>query len=223
MSFSYAVPFGGYLSRKVVVTLSFILLLAPAILALPGGISGSVVDSGCMCHGGASDEVLISVDGLPEIFVVEEVYTVTVSFEGGPDEAGENYGGFNLKSTHGTLYEIDNSVQIIDNEATHTEEGNNQRSWTIEWKAPSNDGVSANFVLLVNSVDGDGTSSGDQWNELEFTTMGENVGASGGGLAWTGADNVPVWKTFLIGLAISMVIIYVLPKEGEQEASSGEE
>ncbi|HJL64685.1 MAG TPA: choice-of-anchor V domain-containing protein [Candidatus Thalassarchaeaceae archaeon] len=223
MSFSCAVPFGGYLSRKIVVLLSCILLLTPTILALPGGISGAVVDSGCMCHGGASEEVLISVDGLPETFVVEEVYTVTVSFEGGPDEAGENYGGFNLKSTHGTLYEIDNSVQIIDNEATHTEEGNNQRSWTIEWKAPSNDGVSANFVLLVNSVDGDGTSSGDQWNELEFTTMGENVGASGGGLAWTGADNVPVWKTFLIGLAISMVIIYVLPKEGEQENSSGEE
>ena len=91
MSFSCAVPFGGYLSRKIVVLLSCILLLTPTILALPGGISGAVVDSGCMCHGGASEEVLISVDGLPETFVVEEVYTVTVSFEGGPDEAGENY------------------------------------------------------------------------------------------------------------------------------------
>ncbi len=81
------------------------------------------------------------------------------------------------------------------------------------------------IIYDADASEGRSTNHSVDIQSMAFTpnTITIQIGASGGGLAWTGADNVPVWKTFLIGLAISMVIIYVLPKEGEQEASSGEE
>ncbi len=168
-------------SRKIVAVIFVIGLLiaiTPQLTALPSGISGAAVTSGCNCHGPvASDEVIISIEGIPNEFIASESYNFTISFTGGPEESGENFGGFNLKSDRGTLISLGETVQIIDNAATHTDQGNNQRIWLVQWVAPESDKVSTDFTLLVNSVNGDGSSSGDMWNKEIFSIKGQNAGS----------------------------------------------
>ena len=43
------------------------LMAAPQFTAAPGGI-GSAGDQGCTCHGGASPDTTVLVDGLPETY-----------------------------------------------------------------------------------------------------------------------------------------------------------
>ena len=148
---------------------SLLLIATPQFAALPGGISGVSVGAGCNCHGAiASEDVIVHLDGLPDEFIAGETYLVNISFEGGPEASGENHGGFNLAASRGTFTVIDESVQIMDAAATHSESGNDQRSWQVEWTAPSSDKVSSQFTLLVNSVNGDGyATSEDKWNRLD--------------------------------------------------------
>ena len=159
--------------------LSLLLALTPQLGALPSGINGASINNGCNCHNSVADESVIpSIEGLPETFVAGEAYILDISFTGGPDAVGENLGGFNLKVDRGSLVAIDESVQIMESSATHTEEGNDQRAWQIKWVTPSSDNVVAEFVLLVNSVNGDSTAnSEDHWNVLEFKVAGVNAGS----------------------------------------------
>ena len=173
----------GRINAKKALTLlvisSLLVLATPQFAALPGGISGASVGGGCNCHGAVpSEDVIVNLDGLPAEFIAGETYLVNISFQGGPEESGENHGGFNLAASRGTFTVIDESVQIIENAATHTESGNDQRSWQVEWNAPSSDKVSSHFTLLVNSVNGDGyATSEDEWNRLDFTVQGQNAGS----------------------------------------------
>ena len=191
---------------SLILLFGMLLALAPQMSALPGGISGATVTSGCMCHGAApTDDIAITVEGIPEEFMADEVYTLTISFSGGPEATGDNHGGFNLKSNYGTFTTTDDSTQILEDAASHTESGNNQRSWTIDWTAPNSDKVSADFVLLVNSVDGDGTSAGDEWNEEKFTIMGQNAGS--GSVIDIGD---PAWLLIVgsvLGIVVAIVVV----------------
>ena len=53
------------------------LMAAPQFTAAPGGI-GAAGDQGCTCHGGASPDTTVIVDGLPETYNASETYTFTV-------------------------------------------------------------------------------------------------------------------------------------------------
>ena len=56
------------------------LMAAPQFTAAPGGI-GSAGDQGCTCHGGASPDTTVLVDGLPETYNASETYTFTVTVQ----------------------------------------------------------------------------------------------------------------------------------------------
>ena len=117
------------------------MLAFPSAQSLPGGISG-VQQSGCNCHGAVpSDSVMASIDGLPESYNYSEEYEITVSFQGGPSQEGNvNQGGFHLWASEGTLSVIDATAQVYNqNEAGHTDAGNDQVSWTVMWTAPATD------------------------------------------------------------------------------------
>ena len=162
------------ISRSLVVlaVLSIAMVISPAVVSYPTGISG-VKDSGCNCHGAVvSPDVAGSISGLPDQYKYSEEYEIVVSFTGGPaNAANSNQGGFNLWVSDGELVPSDATVQAYGvNEVSHTEAGNDQTSWTLTWTAPSSD-KNVEFVLHVNSVNGNadgnnGGSSGDMWNRL---------------------------------------------------------
>ena len=159
-------------SLVVLAVLSIAMVISPAVVSYPTGISG-VKDSGCNCHGAVvSPDVAGSISGLPDQYNYSEEYEIVVSFSGGPaNAANSNQGGFNLWVSDGELVPSDATVQAYGvNEVSHTEAGNDQTSWTLTWTAPSSD-KNVEFVLHVNSVNGNadgnnGGSSGDMWNRL---------------------------------------------------------
>ena len=49
-----------------------------------------------------------------------------------------------------------------------------QRSWQATWLAPSDDSKLATFIIHGNAVNGNGESSGDEWNSLAIAIPGAN-------------------------------------------------
>ena len=153
-------------SSKIAIIMGIVsaaLLLAPAATSVPTGVENAF-QSGCNCHGATpSDSVTASIDGLPDSYNYSEEYNLTLSFVGGPTNLNNiNQGGFNLWVSHGKISVDDGTAQIwSDNEASHTEAGNDQTSWLVKWTAPADD-RSVEFILHVNSVNGnaDGASGG---------------------------------------------------------------
>ena len=99
-------------------------------------------------------------------------YTVIKSKTGEITNESANHGGFNLIVSAGELSSLDNTTQIIDGEATHTTFGNNQRIWHIKWAAPSNNHQDVTFTAHGNSVNGDGSNLGDEWNKVVIISAG---------------------------------------------------
>ena len=199
------------LSRRLVVVaiLAMAMVILPSVTSLPTGVDYGLVQDGCNCHSAAaSDSVTASIDGVPESYNKSETYTLTVSFTGGPGtEGNENVGGFNLWTSAGTLTSLDSSTQLNSpQDATHAEEGNNQRSWTLEWTAPDNNESNIEFTLHTNSVNGDGSaSSADMWNRAEATAFGF------GPEPLENADPFKVLATLIVVsvVLLSIVVLYV--------------
>jgi hypothetical protein len=162
--------------RILVVGMMLTMLLAgmSAVQAKPEGISG--VSSGCNCHSGSADaSVSVELSGVPSEYVAGQEYNLTVTITGGPtaNASGNAQGGFNLVASAGTLSSAGTDTQIMSGEATHTEDGNDQRSWTVTWTAPASSDVT--FTATGNSVDGDGSaSSTDLWNQDDATSADPN-------------------------------------------------
>ena len=198
------------MERKTLITRSMVALIlisvamvaSPAVNSLPTGVGGTGIQtSGCNCHAAAPTATIdITLDGLPEEYNASETYTITVSFDGGPVESGINSGGFNLWASGGEFSVIDATVQSrAPAEVTHTEAGNDYRTWTLEWMAPSH-GRDVAFILHVNSVNGDDSNSGDSWNRLDLSV----AGSLGPGL--DPADPFTVLATLIIISSVLLVI-----------------
>lgn len=210
--------FGGSWAKESFISLLILLLLAPATIALPTGISGSSVDSGCMCHGGAvaDESVQVELNGLPEIWEPGFSYDLTLVITSDVQSEGAAIAGFNLRATAGELAAIDESTQLMDGELTHTEDGISQASWNFVWSAPSKPSPSVGFSGFVNTVDGDGTAnSDDRWNAFETQAVGPKE-------VWTGTDSPPVWKAMLLGLLLSAIVVKILPHGGGAVANNSE-
>ena len=170
-------------SRTLVIFVVLLLgmVAVPSATSLPTGVAG-VKDSGCNCHGAVvSDSVVPILEGLPETYNYSEVYTLTIGFTGGPaDPSNINQGGFNLWVSDGEITPSDASVQSWNpNEVSHTDAGNDQTMWTVDWIAPAND-RNVEFILHANSVNGnagssEGGTSGDEWNRLSIQVASPTV------------------------------------------------
>ncbi len=156
-------------SSVVLVLVCSTLFLVPSVSSLQNGIdTGTTGGNGCFCHGAQTEDVTPSLAVFGDVGAIVEgdSYALEVSLTGGPAEAGENYGGFLVSVDSGSFAAPDADVAVDGDEATHTTAGNDQRSWQIEWTAGSAD--VAEFTLRTNSVNGDGGSTGDQWNMATF-------------------------------------------------------
>jgi hypothetical protein len=168
---------GDIMKNKKVMTLALMIIALILCIGLievaarPNGIT-NVSTSGCTCHNPTpAAEVTVTLTGYPTEYDPDTKYTLTITITGGPAPTGVNQGGFNLKVSAGTLAVPTgaNDIQIIGGEATHTSAGNDQRSWDIEWTAPGEGTGDVTFTFAGNSVNGDGTNSGDKWNKGSST------------------------------------------------------
>lgn len=152
-----------------------LIFLAPMTQGYSNGITGAIVDSGCVCHGDGtySDDTTITFEGVPVNWTAEETYTIYVNMTG-PDSEGINSGGFNLRASTGELTAVDGMVQIVDEQATHTPAGNDIREWVLEWTAPSNTNQNVIFYLFANAVNGDSSANSmDHWNSQTISVAGQ--------------------------------------------------
>ncbi|PXY76909.1 MAG: hypothetical protein CXX81_13415 [Methanobacteriota archaeon] len=159
----------------IIAILGLLLLVGSSITqvsARPTGISN--VQFGCTCHSSSATEgVVVTLDGVPDNYLSGESFTFTITITGGPSQGAENYGGFNLVASAGTLSPFDNTSQLMDGEMTHTEFGNDQRTWQVNWTAPEDNTADITFTAHGNAVNGDGSaSSDDQWNKVVVTLAG---------------------------------------------------
>ena len=194
----------------LLMVLLFSVVIAPTAQSYPYGVSG-VENSGCSCHGEISANVVPSIEGLPEVIEPGVVYTLNISFTGGPSGTGldKALGGFHLWASAGTLAPTDDKVKAnADGKSlTHSGDdkddvgtGNDQTLWVVEWTAPLEGG--AKFILHTNSVNGDGTSGGDEFARLTIT-LGEQPIEQARGLVVLGSS------ILLMVLITAMCLLWV--------------
>jgi len=150
-------------------------MVAP-VFAMPGGPpwkngENLVVETGCSCHGdGApSNDVVVSISGVPRAYTVDQSYNFTISLQHASNlEGGYMIWDYNM----GTLTPGEGSMAVEDagsptGGVSQSDVGND---WEITWTAPSSDVGSIPFQLVGNAVNGNGNfDAGDTWNILSFS------------------------------------------------------
>lgn len=164
-----------------------------------GGCGSTTLGAGCHSTAPASDASL-SVVGFPQTYEAGKTYTVTVSLEGPEPTKATNTGGFFLGVSDGELSvpsATEGKARVFSKTtATHTAQGNDQRTWTLYWQAPAAGTVTV--TAYGNAVNGNEVNDdGDHWAEQTLTVAGpggESNGAPGPGLLF-------------VGLAVALVAI----------------
>ncbi|MCX8027844.1 MAG: hypothetical protein N3A62_08345 [Thermodesulfovibrionales bacterium] len=130
--------------------------------------SAPVID--CMtCHQGELKPDIVSISGLPQTFIPNKVYNLTIQINSELIAQGEAQGGFALEATNGKIIISDNkNTQIINGVLTHTLQGSQKRRWNFKWQAP-NDKVDANITVMVVASNGDYSSAGDEIGAQSYT------------------------------------------------------
>ena len=193
---------------RIIAILSIVLIsliAIPSYTAMPGGI-GSAAENGCTCHGGASSNTQVLVDGLPEVFNASETYSFTITVVNdeltrAADDNGR-MGGFRIVSNGGMVSSTNDALSHeMDGALTHTVEANTVRQWAFEWTAPADSEAVVDFTIYGNAVNGGDSSGGDQWNKFTMTSMGSDAGAVA-----PSARSLVVLVTS-IGLSLSMIVV----------------
>lgn len=135
-------------------------ILGTNVYSRPQGIKG-YSDSGCTpCHGadpGANTEVTIT--GLPGAYEPDKNYSLTVEVT---STVPSTWGGFDLSVTNGVLVVTDPvNTQLDSGELIHTDSGKQQRSWPLNWTAPTSG--DATFYVAGLAANASGDADGDEW------------------------------------------------------------
>ena len=179
----------------------FVLLLlfsSTMVEALPSGV-GEVANRGCLCHGGESAEVEVSVYGFPEVYNASETYNISFAIdaeiERAEDDSGR-MGGFRLLINGGEV-NFEDETQYLEGGWTHTNESNKQRNWNLTWVAPEQDDKLVSIKLFANAVNGGDAAGGDKWRSVELSVVGSS---------WTGEISEPSSRIGLTTFEIAGVI-----------------
>ena len=167
----------------IIAILGLILLVGSSmtqVSARPNGISN--VQSGCSCHSGsATEEVVVTLDGVPDNYTAGETLTLTITITFGQVTGSVNHGGFNLVVSAGTLAPFDNTSQLMDEELTHTElpgdQHGNLTGWKFNWTAPAYITTNITFIAHGMAANGDGSAnSDDKWKKVVATIAKDTDG-----------------------------------------------
>lgn len=158
-------------SKLIPVLLVFLLLLSMPPLST--GYSNGIHNQGTGCGGGychgSNTNAVVSMSGQPASYTAGQSYTLSISVTGGVQ--GSTDGGFSLEVDKGTLSSgigFAVNVNSAQDSATHSITGTNQRSWSVDWTAPSSGSGVVTFDLAGNAVDGGGNNSNDNWDAISY-------------------------------------------------------
>jgi len=144
------------------ISVVIMLSLTVIIYGFSGGITGKTKKNGngCTCHGNFSQNVNVSIEG-PEVMNIGTTENYSVTISGGPLVAA----GTNISASAGNLT-AGEGLQLLSGELTHQQPklpSNNKVTFTFSLTAPLTEGEVTLFAN-GNSVNLDGSNSGDQWN-----------------------------------------------------------
>ena len=154
-----------------------LLLIIPIGQSYSNGV-GSSANNGCLCHGGSNDITQVELSGLPDKFESNTTYQLTLSIISDIDSESEasQLGGFRLLVSKGDIIfetiEQRNLSQYLDGGWTHTELGNQYRTWNLSWTSPEDNSTSVDFKVFGNGVNGNNNPLGDAWNFQNFKLGG---------------------------------------------------
>ena len=158
------------MNRKPLV-LIFVLLLLLGSSPLTQGNSSGVYNqsSGCNCHSqSGTPAATVTMTGQPTQYTAGATSTLSISVSNG---ISGNNGGFSLEVDKGTLSSgigFAVNVNSAQNSATHSITGSSQRSWSVDWIAPSTGSGVATLSLAGLTADGSGGNTGDRWATLSY-------------------------------------------------------
>jgi hypothetical protein len=147
----------------------FLFVLIGQSQALSTGVD-SRADDGCVCHGGADGDTVVTLSGLPEKYNSSQEYNITLVIDS-PVEQDVIQGGFRIIISDGVI--VGDDWQLLDNGYTHTSEINDRRVWNAVWIAPEETDRLATFIIHGNAVNGDSSpTTGDEWNSQSLAIPG---------------------------------------------------
>jgi len=116
------------------------------------------------CHSGAEDKnIEILLKGVPESYISNKTYSLSLEINSDVISEGEYAGGFALSVSGGKLIVEDRkNTQISENYLTHTIDGSKLREWKFKWVAPAQKGVGeVEFTIMAVAANGDYSPNGD--------------------------------------------------------------
>lgn len=137
-----------------------------------GEFSGKGGDTCILCHAraAATQQAVVSLEGLPSRWISDHTYSLTIRVEGGPPPmpSPRPQGGFELASSGGTFAPGPGMETFLrfpqPNVITYTPEGTRMRTWQVDWTAPTLEANPAPVTFWVATVAANGNhfTSGDQ-------------------------------------------------------------
>lgn len=157
-------------SSRVPILLVSLLLLSLAPLTEGNSAGKYNQSSGCSCHStSGSTAASVSISGLPSSYTASTTYTLTISVTGGVSGSD---GGFSLDISQGSLSSGIGFAVNVDSagtSATHSITGSSQRSWSVDWTAPTSGSGQATINVAGLTANGNGQHGGDRWATAAYT------------------------------------------------------
>ncbi len=158
------------MNRKPLVVILVLLVLLGSSPLTQGNSSGVYnQSSGCNCHTqSGSTAATVTLTGQPTQYTAGATSTLSISVSNGI--SGTN-GGFSLEVDKGTLsagigFAV--NVNSAQNSATHSITGSSQRSWSVDWTAPSTGSGIVTLSVAGMTANGANGNSGDRWTTLSY-------------------------------------------------------
>ena len=157
--------------NRMFVAMGLILLVLLGSSPLTQGKSNGMYNqsSGCNCHSqSGSTATTVVMTGQPAQYTAGATSTLTITVSNG---ISGTTGGFSLEVDKGSLtapFSFTVSVNNAQDSATHSSTGTSQRSWDVDWTAPSSgSGIATLSVagLTANNMNG---NSGDRWATASY-------------------------------------------------------
>ena len=158
------------MNRKAL-TVVLVLLVLLGSSPLTQGKSNGIQNqsSGCNCHSqSGTPAATVTMTGQPSQYTAGATSTLSISVSNG---VSGNGGGFSLEVDKGTLSSgIGFAVNVngAQNSATHSITGSSQRSWSVDWIAPSTGSGVATLSVAGMTSDSSSGNTGDRWAIASF-------------------------------------------------------
>lgn len=155
---------------KKLIILVFILLFSGLFISYSYGHRNSSPNMECLnCHEGEMVSELVKIEGIPSSYVPGKTYTMTVVVNTDMESISESKGGFSLEASAGKLLVKDKkNTQLINGFLTHTQEGNELRKWTFQWRAPS-EKTEVVITVMAVATNGDYSPTGDKVGAMSYS------------------------------------------------------